>query len=325
VVFLPCGHFFTTSALDLHFDLDEGYEAGATGNQYTAVKKLTPFSFDSAVACPTCHSPLLTVSRYGCLSRRAHNIASLKKIYRKANEVYLSMSDHVISEEERLANSPADDILDIIKPGGMVLTSSRDQQYENLRKSLAGSGFKRYAGLFMLRTKLVNFLNEARENERPFKVLYEMISKRRNTAMDVSKIDTSICMPQFELQASTLLLRLDTVLLSDFVALVYKTESTFKKDLAANYKDCEDIISAAALSKNPLLQVEGHVLHAKYSLLQLQDPVCSDNDAVLLKKQADLHASLAFNVCEVYPISTMPAFDELEAIVKSLGGGQPFK
>jgi len=45
-----CGHFFAPSALDLHLDLDDVYEAAANGNQYTTVKRLALFLFDSTVS-----------------------------------------------------------------------------------------------------------------------------------------------------------------------------------------------------------------------------------------------------------------------------------
>jgi len=107
-----CEHFFITSTLDLH--LDDACEAAANGNQYTTMKKLALFLFDSTVS-----SVLPDLRRY----------------------------------------SPSYEI-------------DAFSVYEDLRKGFMGSGFKRCTGLFVLHRKLINFLNETRENEEPFKVLY---------------------------------------------------------------------------------------------------------------------------------------------------------
>lgn len=96
IIVLPCKHFFTTSTLDGHLEIDRVYETDELGKPLKGLKPLSGIDVsEKPKQCPECRCVIHSVRRYG----RVLRLAELRSLERKhmmmVNQALLILSKRV--------------------------------------------------------------------------------------------------------------------------------------------------------------------------------------------------------------------------------------
>ncbi|KAF7555243.1 hypothetical protein G7Z17_g2306 [Cylindrodendrum hubeiense] len=256
-IFPDCGHFLTVSSMDGQMGMAAHYQLDENGLPEATLGESEPFSMDDKATkvCATCRGPLRNISRYGRIVRRAMLDGATKKFVSWSNDGYLALADRLITELEKLSNTPRLTIVaqSAKKDGSLALPGSRSKQINALK---AFVGTERYKSISKFRNQLDTYARNVRKEEQPFQKVAELVryaNIQRGTSKTV-QYDSSIVQVKGSLLASVLLLKCDIAIISDFLGSRILDESFSTRavvqsdvglDLSVYVEDCEDLIKVA--------------------------------------------------------------------------------
>ncbi|KXH30511.1 hypothetical protein CSAL01_09232 [Colletotrichum salicis] len=341
-IFPDCGHFFTYTTMDGQMGLQDLYEVSPEGVP-TAVKSGShPFSATNIKVCPDCRGSLRNISRYGRIVRRGLLDESTRKfiswahgVKQKLTDAFFAAQDNLQKMEKSKFSFPTTQSGFPTAQSGFALRGSRQQQMTHLFELM---GDTRYMALRMLRTQITNFLGAVRKEEQPYQRVAHLVwhvNKRRQTS-DYSFDESAIQMGGF-LDAMTLSLRCDLLLVSDYISLCRNTTDdngakSANIDAAPYIKDCERLIEIAHMRNYSRLEVEGHIFLAMFCYFAPPDdvkPTTGTQDTLKAESPSakermirlgEDHLQKAENIIKEYP-STAKLASEVETARRMLHDG----
>lgn len=265
-VFPDCGHFLTVESMDGQMGMGEHYELDERSLPIAIQSASKPFSMDEVKTCSVCRGSLRSVSRYGRIVRRAMLDEATKKFISWFTNKHLELADRLLLQQQALEKVPADTIKDIGRPGRLGLTDSAYNQIRNLKKWV---GHHRYDKLVQTYIDISKYMEQVSVAEQPFRKVSDFVrhANRSHKTQGAFVYDEQVIQLRGYLLASSLLLKCNVALLSDFMGLwrgaeVARTE--IKVDFSANFTQCEELIKFAADTRRPQLQAEGHIYYANF-------------------------------------------------------------
>ncbi|KDN70104.1 hypothetical protein CSUB01_08968 [Colletotrichum sublineola] len=334
-VFPDCGHFLTVTTMDGQMGLKDHYEMSPEGVPVALKTGSEPFSATKVKACPECRGSLRNISRYGRIVRRGLLDESTKKFISWSRGVWEALMKAFLDAQDALQKTDRTGYaLPAERPGGFSLEGSRSDQVNQVLK-LTGTG--RHKSLKRLRSRIVDFFGSVRRDEQPYQRVAHLVwhvNKQRKTS-DFSFDESAIQMGGV-LQAMSLLLRCDLLLISDYISLCCAAEGnaaakTAKVDVAPHIRDCERLIQTAHTRNFHRLELEGHIFLVKFCSLADPDDTIptkptggdSGGEVSARDKVRDLgerHLQLARELVRQKP-STAALEPELEAAGRMLHDG----
>ncbi|KAL9106327.1 MAG: hypothetical protein Q9187_008574, partial [Circinaria calcarea] len=227
VIIPACGHVLTKSSMDGHMEMSQYYEISDNGNLGTVLGSSRPFSVDDAKACPMCRQPLRDIHRYNRIVKRGLIDESTKRYIIWANNSFVPLEQRLQEQEVNLSETKAsisiqarkstDHQSSTIDPLEITLRASRDSQIRQI-KMLVGLS-SRYEPILKLRSEIRIFQRKVREAEQPFGRVFQMVQEfRRATGQAIEfPIEGNILRVRERLLATTLAIRCDLIILSDFI------------------------------------------------------------------------------------------------------------
>ncbi|KAK7402461.1 hypothetical protein QQX98_011788 [Neonectria punicea] len=343
-VFPDCGHFLTVSSMDGQMAMGDHYELDDNGFPKALVGFSEPFSMDNKGirACATCRGSLRSISRYGRIVRRAMLDESTKKFISWSNAEHLSLSRKLLAEQEKLSEATQIPIVQQAEvSGNLTLAGSRQRQLDVLKDYV---GDRRYHTIMKLRKHVTSYANRVRKEEQPFQRVAELVrhaSLRRGTSNEF-RYDQSIVQSKGTLLAFVLLLKLDVVILSDFLSLfLLPGSASARPQVNLNPSDflvtCEEVIRLARATKHPKEEAQGHISYAHLCAISrsLSFPATQQAftaqvilapEAMLktemieeLKQKGLAHVKQVRELLEKYQ-SVTPLKSEIDAVEEALNG-----
>ncbi|KAK2062305.1 P-loop containing nucleoside triphosphate hydrolase protein [Colletotrichum caudatum] len=333
-IFPDCGHFLTVTTMDGRMGLGDHYEMSPEGVPLALKTGSEPFSETEVKTCPECRGSLRNISRYGRIVRRGLLDESTKKFVSWSRGTWEALMGAFLDAQDALQNTEsAGSLLPADRPGGFGLEGSRSEQVKRVLKL---TGAKRHKSLKRLRSQMAEFFGSVRQDEQPYQRVAHLVwhvNKRRKTS-DFSFDESAIQMGGM-LQAMSLLLRCDLLIISDYVGLCRAAEGnaaakTAKIDVTPYIRDCEQLIHTAHTRNFNRLELEGHILLVKFCSLANPDDTMPtkttfgpDGQAQEREKARDVgerHLQLARELIRQKP-STAPLEPGLEAAGRMLHGG----
>lgn len=268
-IFPDCGHFITKTNMDGLMDLKAHYEMSSEeeSSPVALLSTSMPFSMDEVKTCPSCRGPLRNIARYGRIVRRAMLDEATKKFIAWSHGEYLKLADQLIDVQVKLAKAeapPTKQAQEVDQP--KLFSKGR---FEQLRRVSDWVGNSRYREALRFRNNIHDFLGKVRKEEQPLQRVANHVrhAMRERQAAGTFTIDESALQVKGVLQASALLLKCDTVILADFMAIrqpLIVSRPEVKLDLNQFMKDCQALINMAEEAKYPLEEAEGHIYLAQF-------------------------------------------------------------
>ncbi|KAI0398028.1 hypothetical protein F5Y17DRAFT_413210 [Xylariaceae sp. FL0594] len=273
-IFPSCGHFITKSNMDGLMDLKSHYVMSSDdqSNPVALLNTSMPFSMDEVKSCPTCRGPLRDIARYGRIVRRAMLDEASKKFISWSHSEYLKLANELTDVQVKLggeAPPPATKAaLGEEKKGGKVnlLSNGRFQQ---LAKVGEWVGKPRYSDALGLRRRIQSFKDKVRKEEQPLQRVADHVLRaiKERPATGTFTFDESAIQMKGVLQASTLLLKCELVILTDFMATrkdLLTSRPELHLDLSEFMKECRQLVNMAEESKHRRQEAEGHIYLAQF-------------------------------------------------------------
>lgn len=339
VIVPNCGHLMALSSMDGHMGMSDYYNT-----EGTLVMSLKPmpetFSLQAFKTCPMCRGPLRDIKRYNRIVRQLLLEQATKKFIIWANSEYKPLVDRLFEEENqfRLDLYEADDLLQQFARTGessgaslrerLDLHKSTEYQVERLRRYPILK--ERYKVLFRLRNDVAKFLRKVSEEEQPFGHVFDMIQdvRRREGVQATMHIDRNVFQFRSRMLATSLLIRCDLALMSDFMTL---RQSGLKKkaqlswvlndlnaDFSKNRDMCEQLLSESKDRDQPMLQVEALLFHARWSILERSVTMSAEQPAETIRTSAKDRLELAEEICKKNPGSIRGMIEQVEQVRKML-------
>ncbi|KAE8393481.1 hypothetical protein BDV23DRAFT_191655 [Aspergillus alliaceus] len=327
-VFPPCGHFLTVESMDAQMDLGKHYVMNDGGQPVSIASSSEPFSISDVRNCATCRGSLRSVARYGRLVRRALLDEATKKFILYVNQTYVPMAQALT---RLLALLPAHKGTAAAKVSQVEVTlkieGPPDHQVRLMHQHLRKHDGTRWKGLMSLREQVTKYYKTVKVEEQPFNQVRNMVedARRRKRKTGHFEFDENVLQTKGCVQAAALLLRLDTALLSDFLAL-YKqapggsNKCTLQLDLQANRKESEKLTAMAINTQRVLQQVEGYLFRAQLCALERQNSTQPARAEDLLKEGNEC-ITQAQVLCDAHPGQVRGLSEEIEGTLKMLQGG----
>lgn len=268
-LFLPCGHFFTVSALDRHQEMAVYYEMN--GDRHVthpvALKTIPPLSIDKPKSCPTCRGSLRTISRYGRIVRRALLDRKTQEFIDSSHQSFAPLAKQLQEYTKSLSRTLSHGhLLDDVSLGTEL--GRFGSPYQSVLKATG----PRYTGIVSLRLKVRILLEKVQQEELPFRKVREMVDtagRRRDPEFDLDQniINTSNTL----LKMQMLFVRCELAIAADLVNLWEvkgrKQGTKLSLNLSKNRKYCEDLLASAIDSKDIYQQIEAKVFWAHFLAL----------------------------------------------------------
>ncbi|OJJ60485.1 hypothetical protein ASPSYDRAFT_173156 [Aspergillus sydowii CBS 593.65] len=335
-IFPQCGHFLTIESMDGQMDFRRHYNMNGDGRPVSIASSLKPFSIDDIRTCATCRGSLRNLSRYGRLVRRALLDETTKKFIVYLNQSYIPMAQALPKALSELQNGEATrrtaDIAKRIFHGGLQvrIEGPPGHQVRLMETHIIKHDKERWKPLLTLRAGISKYRNNVKVEEQPYNQVRNMVegAHRRNQALGQFEFDEDVLQTKGHLQATSLLLRLDTALLADFLSLRKQakqgpctTESNLHVNLAENKKESRKLINEAISSGRVLQQVEGHIFLAQLCALERQNVVVTDPaKAETLLQEGTSAIDQAQSLCEKHEQQTRGLSEEVEGTRNMLRG-----
>ncbi|RSM01879.1 hypothetical protein CDV31_011163 [Fusarium ambrosium] len=274
-VFPDCGHFLTVSSMDGQMEMAMHYELDENGLPTSILGSSKPFSMDNkgVKVCAICRGPLRNISRYGRIVRRAMLDEATKKFISWSNAEYLSLAGGLLVEQEKLSSMGPTALRagNADATGNLTLPSSRQRQLERLKDYVTT---RRYDAIIKFRNRVQSYAKKVRKDEQPFQRVAELVrhtNLHHGTGSEF-RYDQAIIQVKGSLLASTLLLKCDVLILSDFVGLLLHqrsevTKPDVKLNLSGFLLDCESLIQLAHSTVYPREEAQGHIFCAQLCAL----------------------------------------------------------
>ncbi|KAI8286947.1 hypothetical protein K4K60_013035 [Colletotrichum sp. SAR11_57] len=209
---------------------------------------------------------LRNISRYGRIVRRGLLDESTKKFISWSNSQWQRLSEAFFSAQDALQDTGKGEgafVFPVQKLEGYNLEGARHEQIAHLLKITGGS---RHKAMRRVRNQIVNFLGRVKKDEQPYQRVAHLVwhvNRRRQRDTTSFSFDESAIQMGSYLQAMTLLLRCDLLLVSDFVSLcrnsINSAVKSVKVDVSTYIKDCKELIHIAHIRNYARQEVEGHI------------------------------------------------------------------
>ncbi|KAL7762647.1 hypothetical protein ACKLNR_009182 [Fusarium oxysporum f. sp. zingiberi] len=269
-IFPDCGHFLTVSSMDGQMDMAEHYKLDTTGLPEQILRSSEPFAMENKDVknCATCRGPLRNISRYGRIVRRAILDEATKKFISWSNSEYHLLAAKLVTEQENLAAMQPTAIRDPKSgaAGNLTIGGSRQRQLHCLR----GYIDKRYDSILKMRKEITSYTAKVRKEEQPFQRVADLVRHANlyHDRQNEFRYDESVIQAKGSLLASTLLLKCDVLILSDFFRLFLDKKSDLAKqdvklDLSPFMSDCDILIQRAEKGVYPREEAQGHIFSAQ--------------------------------------------------------------
>lgn len=326
-VFPPCGHFLTAQSMDAQMSMSEYYEMDENDKMVGVKKNLSiPYSLDEIKRCATCRGSLRTVNRYGRLIRRAMLDEATKRFIVWSSLAYIPLAKALQKEQDLLSTKDlSGSTLLSLTMAGLKLEGPKEQQMSLIQQRFKG----RHLALMLLRQKLRCHLLSVDEEEQPFKLILALVQnprRRREGVTDTMDLDASLLQTRASLLATALLARCELVIISDAVAQCQKISKEISHDrrasnFAKNRTLCEELVTTAQNTSNPLQEIEGHMFFAQYTALEREMRCLGTEKEFKLYEAAVAHLGEAKELVKLHPNQTCAVHLELKSIEKMLNGG----
>ncbi|KAI0156597.1 hypothetical protein GGR57DRAFT_491603 [Xylariaceae sp. FL1272] len=333
-IFPDCGHFLTKSNMDGLMDLKAHYKMSVEDSPSPVAlsNSSTPFSMREIKTCPTCRGSLRSIARYGRIIRRATLDEATKKFIAWSHNEFLKLANKLMGIQQDFAQADAPPLKPSnIRPSKLVFGTSRLQQ---LRKVSDWCGGPRYNAVIRLWHEISAFLGSVRKEEQPLQRVANFVrhAMRERKATGEFAFDESAFQVKGVLQATSLLLRCEVVMLTDFMTVrqpLLATRPELKLDFTHGMKECDNLINMAAETRYPREEVEGHIYYAQFcafarnliSETSEEDPPVQEAKSLgirtKLEEQATEHLNLARKLFVEYQ-STRVLEPELETAERML-------
>jgi len=271
-IFTACGHIFTVTSIDGIMDMAKHYEIdAATGTFISSKTSSEPFSSEELKSCPTCRGSLRNIGRYGRIIRRALLDESAKKLTAWSNRTYQDLAERLAQEQERLLTT----IDGAIKPNQDIRLAGGIRDQLGVVKNLKTA--KRYRQTYNMRNTIAAFADKLRADEQPYTRVRDLVETVRRQHMDAGIAEFEFSSEELQLrehlQATTLLLRVDTIILTDVISMHTKMSAlvrrgALKVDFTANRARCAYLADEAAKTSDVRQNVEAHILWARFAAME---------------------------------------------------------
>jgi hypothetical protein len=269
-IFPDCGHFLTVSSMDGQMDMAAHYKLDTNGIPELILRSSEPFAMENKDVknCATCRGPLRNISRYGRIVRRAMLDAATKKFIAWSNAEYHLLAAKLITEQELLAAMQPTAIRDPKSGsvGNFTMGGSRQRQLHCLK----GYTDKRYDSMLKMRKDIASYTGKVQKEEQPFQRVANLVrhANLHHGGQNDFRYDESVIQTKGSLLASTLLLKCDVLILSDFFRLWLDQKSDLTKpdvklDLSPFMRDCDSLIQGAKKAVYPREEAQGHIFSAQ--------------------------------------------------------------
>ncbi|KAJ4249160.1 hypothetical protein NW762_012495 [Fusarium torreyae] len=345
-IFPDCGHFLTVSSMDGQMDMAANYKLDTSGLPDQVLRCSKPFSMDNmgVKTCATCRGPLRNVSRYGRIVRRAMLDEATKKFISWSNNEYRSLSAKLITEQECLTDMGITVVRDrkAGAAGSLTVGGSRQRQLQIVKNYMD----KRYDAILNTRKSIQSYATKVQKEEQPFHRVADLVRHANllhQGGQNEFRYDQSVIQAKGSLLASTLLLKCDMLILTDFFPLLLSKTSKLAKqdiklDLSCFMHDCDTLLQDAKSAVYPREQAQGHIFHAQlcaFSCSMVSTPPgstpqkaeasssTSPNSAERLEQLRNeglKHISQARRLLEEHP-SANAVKNEIDAAEEALNGG----
>ena len=295
VIVPSCGHILTLFSMDGHMEMSKHYEMTEEGSVQGVISKSEPLSMEGLKACPMCRMPLRNINRYNRIVKQGLIDEATKRFIVWANARFVPLAARMTSEEERLRGMKMSldttsfvdgeyyDHQNLPTVSRLHVFGSRDTQLHTILQ-LSGLS-SRYMTALDLRVDINTFLHHVSEEEQPFARVFQMVQNvRRKTGLRSTLVfDGTILQTRNRLLTSTLSIRCDLAILTDFVSL-YRNQTPsmtrthawlredLRLDLSENRKDCMVLARDASDKRQPMLEIEARILFAKFVALERAAP-----------------------------------------------------
>ncbi|KAE8358023.1 hypothetical protein BDV27DRAFT_169851 [Aspergillus caelatus] len=327
-IFPPCGHFLTVENMDAQMDLGKHYVVDEMGKPISISKSSEPFSISDVRNCATCRGSLRSISRYGRLVRRALLDEATKKFILYVNQQYVQMTQKLAQFIAQLPEHEGTAVAKAFQNElALKVQGPPDHQIQLMHQQLRKYDTTRWKDLILLRHQITEYYNKVKVEEQPFNQVRNMVedARRRKRKTGQFEFDESVLQTKGCVQAASLLLRLDTALIGDFLSLYKQTPSKSNKcvlqlDLQANRKEGERLTAMAVNSQRVLHQVEGYLFRAQLCALERQSSGQPTRAEDLLEEGNEC-IERAQKLCTAHPGQVRGLADEIEGTSKMLRGG----
>ncbi|KAL2862412.1 uncharacterized protein BJX67DRAFT_297384 [Aspergillus lucknowensis] len=333
-VFPQCGHFLTIESMDAQMDLRKHYNMDEHERPVSIASSSEPFSIDDIRTCATCRGSLRNLSRYGRLVRRALLDEATKKFILYLNQQYVPLAQDLPRRIAQLRDreTTAETGSLVFKTGVDIrIDGPPEHQVRQLGNRVRKADKERWRNLLGLRDQITTYMNRVKVEEQPFNQVRNMVEDaRRRKSKRITgdfEFDENVLQTKGHLQAASLLLRLDTALLADFLSLTHKvrvgtasqSNLNLHVDLSQNRKQCRRLIDNAAGSRRILQQAEGYLFLAQLCALERQS-VTDPTRAEGLLQDGAAALQEAQTLCDAHPALTQGLSEEIEGTRGMLRG-----
>lgn len=256
--------------MDGQMDMAAHYKLDTSGLPELVLRSSEPFAMDNkdAKTCATCRGPLRNVSRYGRIVRRAMLDEATKKFISWSNAEYCSLAGKLITEQESITEMKPSAIWDRKSgsTGNLTVGGSRQRQLHTLREYVD----KRYDAILTIRKSIQSYAVKVQKEQQPFQRVADLVrhANLHQGKQNEFRYDQSVIQAKGSLLASTLLLKCDVLILSDFFRLLLGQKSELarpdvKLNLSCFMRDCDTLIRDAKSAVYPRDEAQGHIFYAQ--------------------------------------------------------------
>ncbi|KAI8296356.1 Helicase required for RNAi-mediated heterochromatin assembly 1 [Colletotrichum sp. SAR11_240] len=268
-IFPDCGHFWTCSTMDGQMGLGDFYEVSDEGIPVALKGDSQPFTVTNIRACPDCRGSLRNISRYGRIVRRGILDESTKKFIDWSNRRWKELSESFLTAQERLqSKDPRYFSFPVSREQGYDLRGPRQEQIDQVFKLTSGA---RHLEIKLIRRRILHFLDQVRKDEQPYQRVANLVRHVNNRRRQIENFsfDESVIQLGSLLQATTLLLRCDLLIVSDYLSICRKskggTAKSVKVDPIPYIKDCFEVIKTASAKVLVRQEIEARIFVGMFS------------------------------------------------------------
>jgi hypothetical protein len=267
-----CGHIFTVSTLDGLLAMKNHYKIDPKTYELTALKTASPsFSSDDLKSCPTCRGSLRNINRYGRLTRRALLDESMKRLTAWSSRMHQQLAHRLSEFQGRLLAT----LQSHRKPDQDIVLAGSEEDQGQAIKSLKTR--LRYMQILDHRNSIMAFTNKLREDEMLFRRIHALMEtsrrSKKNSGDSGPDGPTNKLHLREHVQATSLLLRAEMVILGDIMQIHEKTpaskgKGTLAVDFKSNRSRCQDLIEEAHATRSVRQEAEGLILWARFAAME---------------------------------------------------------
>ncbi|KAJ5538073.1 hypothetical protein N7494_007552 [Penicillium frequentans] len=328
-IFPQCGHFLTVESMDAQMDLKKHYVMDDMEKPISISSSSEPFSIEDIRTCATCRGSLRSLSRYGRLVRRSLLDEATKKFILYLNQQYVPLAQElpaVLSELQLREGAMATAIRVFQGRLKIELQGPANHQVSLMSNLVTKNDSQRWKEILTLRFKIAEYQAKVKTEEQPFSQVHNMVenARRRKKTSGKFAFDENVLQTKGQIQATALLLRLDTALLGDFLSMKklvpFGTDTSYiQVNLKENRKESLRLIKDALDSHRILQQAEGNIFFAQLCALERQN-ASELTQAETLFQEGNAAIEEAQRLCGLHPGQTRGLLEEIEGTKSMLGG-----